>query len=59
LSIKKRCRTLCLNGEACKNHALPESDHCKRHTVQDKPPETNKQAVHEIIVINDIKTPSE
>lgn len=59
LSIKKRCGTLCLNGEPCKNHALPESDHCKRHTLQDKAPETNKQAAQEIIVINDIKTHSE
>jgi hypothetical protein len=46
LSIKKRCGSICLNGEACKNHALADSDHCKRHSIQ------------EIIVINDIKTHS-
>jgi len=49
LSIKKRCSTTCLNGQPCKNHAIHDSEHCKRHT----PTESLVILSHEI---NDIKT---
>lgn len=35
LSIKKRCGSLCLNGQSCKNHSIPNSDFCKRHNIND------------------------
>lgn len=50
LSIKKRCSTLCLNGQPCKNHSIPDSEHCKRHTL------AIPDSILEINSINDIKT---
>jgi hypothetical protein len=54
LSIKKRCTTICLNGQPCKNHAIPDSEQCKRHIPQGMVPDTKDTP--DINVINNINT---
>jgi hypothetical protein len=35
LSTKQKCVSACANGHPCKNNALPETDRCKRHTLNE------------------------
>ena len=37
LSMKKRCVSICLNGQPCKNNSIEDTCHCKRHTNIENP----------------------